>query len=100
MERFAETVDVCTFAYTDSLHGEDIGVAVVLRSPSQDVLMRLHQWTVKHLAAHKIPTRWYVVEQIPRTSRGKFNRLEVAEFCKGRIPVKANLSASERTARS
>ncbi len=100
MERFAETIDVCTFAYADSLHGEDIGVAVVLQSPSEDVLMRLHQWTAKHLAAHKIPNRWYIVEQIPRTSRGKLNRSEVAEFCKGRIPVKASLSPSERGLKS
>jgi acyl-CoA synthetase (AMP-forming)/AMP-acid ligase II len=88
IERFAETVDVCTFAYADPLHGEDVGVAVVLQSSSEDVFMRLHQWTAQYLAAHKMPSRWYIVEHIPRTSRGKLNRSEVAESCNGRTPVK------------
>jgi acyl-CoA synthetase (AMP-forming)/AMP-acid ligase II len=84
IERFPETVDVCTFAYADPLHGEDIGVAVVLQPSSQDVLTRLRKWTAEHLALHQLPQRWYIVEQIPRTSRGKLNRSEVAEFCKNR----------------
>ena len=87
IERFEETVDVCTFGYSDPLHGEDIGVAVVLQSSSEDVLMRLHQWTGERLALHQIPKRWYVVEQIPRTSRGKMNRAEVEKFCKRLTPV-------------
>jgi len=87
IERFEETVDVCTFGYADPLHGQEVGVAVVLRSRSEDVLTRLNQWTNEHLAAHQIPKRWYIVEQIPRTSRGKLNRAEVVEFCQRSTPA-------------
>jgi oxalate---CoA ligase len=81
IEQFDHTIDVCTFAVPDPLHGEDIGVAVVLEGPSDDVLVRLHEWTCERLGSHQLPKRWYVVEQIPRTSRGKVNRRQVAEFC-------------------
>jgi acyl-CoA synthetase (AMP-forming)/AMP-acid ligase II len=67
IERFDETVDVCSFGFSDPLHGEDVGVAVILQSSSQDAqdtldaLVRLHRWAAKHLAVHQMPQRWYLV---------------------------------------
>ena len=87
IEQFDQTIDVCTFAVPDPLHGEDVGVAVVLETSSDDVLARLHEWTSGRLGSHQLPKRWYVVTTIPRTSRGKVNRREVAEFCDGLPPV-------------
>jgi acyl-coenzyme A synthetase/AMP-(fatty) acid ligase len=34
-----------------------------------------------------MPRRWYVVDEIPRTSRGKVNRAQVAGRCAGLAPV-------------
>ncbi len=34
------------------------------------------------LAEHQMPVRWYVLDAIPRTSRGKVNRDIVAEACR------------------
>jgi acyl-CoA synthetase (AMP-forming)/AMP-acid ligase II len=87
IEQFDQTVDACAFSLSDPLHGEDVGVAIVMRSDSDDVLVQLHQWTRTHLAGFQIPKRWYVVEEIPRTSRGKVNRDEVAMFCQPLTPV-------------
>jgi acyl-CoA synthetase (AMP-forming)/AMP-acid ligase II len=87
VERFEETADVCTFAVDDALFGEDVGIAVVLRSDGPDVLRRLHDWTARHLAAHQMPVRWYELAEIPRTSRGKVNRETVAERCAELAPV-------------
>ena len=87
IERFEETVDVCSFGFADPLHGEDIGVAVVLQSSSDDALVRLHQWTREHLAVHQMPARWYLVKELPRTSTGKINRQNVAGFCEALTPV-------------
>ena len=42
---------------------------------------RLHDWMAQHLAKHQMPKRWYVVDEIPRTSRGKVNRAAVAARC-------------------
>jgi acyl-CoA synthetase (AMP-forming)/AMP-acid ligase II len=81
VERFSATRDVCTFAVPDALHGETIGVAVVLDANGDDVLARLHAWCAHHLAAHQMPQRWYLLDEIPRTSRGKVNRENVARQC-------------------
>lgn len=81
IERFDRTLDVCTFALADPLLGEDVGVAVVLSDPGQVTIDALHRWCRAHLAVHQMPRRLYVVEEIPRTSRGKVNRSRVAEFC-------------------
>lgn len=41
----------------------------------------------EHLATYQLPRRWYVVDQIPRTSRGKVSRAQVAARCAGLRPV-------------
>jgi acyl-CoA synthetase (AMP-forming)/AMP-acid ligase II len=81
IERFPGTRDVCAFACPDPLLGENVGVAVVLEDGSDPALLALHDWAAQHLAAHQMPQRWYVVHDIPRTSRGKVNRQTVAERC-------------------
>jgi acyl-CoA synthetase (AMP-forming)/AMP-acid ligase II len=81
IEKFEHTLDVCAFAYPDALLGEDVGVAVVLSAREDDVLVRLREWTEHHLAAHQMPKRWYLLDEIPRTSRGKVNRSDVARHC-------------------
>jgi acyl-CoA synthetase (AMP-forming)/AMP-acid ligase II len=81
VERFEETTDVCTFAFEEPLQGEDVGIAVVLRSTDEATLRRLYEWAAFHLGKHQLPQRWYIVDEIPRTSRGKVNRSTVAERC-------------------
>jgi len=87
IERFAGTLDVCTFGYEDPLLGEDVGVAVVLETRDEATLRELYAWTARHLARHQVPQRWYVVDEIPRTSRGKVSRPAVAERCAAEKPV-------------
>ena len=87
IERFPATADVCAFAFEDSLLGEDVGVAVVLQDEAQDTLRQLHAWTLVHLAKHQVPRRWYVLPEIPRTSRGKVNRATVATQCASETPL-------------
>jgi acyl-CoA synthetase (AMP-forming)/AMP-acid ligase II len=80
-ERFEGTRDVCSFAYPDALHGENVGIAVVLDSPGEAVLRRLQEWCATYLSRDQLPRRWYVLDEIPRTSRGKVNREAVARRC-------------------
>jgi acyl-coenzyme A synthetase/AMP-(fatty) acid ligase len=54
---------------------------VVLRVADDATLRRLYEWTRLHLAKHQVPQRWYIVDEIPRTSRGKVNRSTVAQRC-------------------
>jgi len=87
VERFPDTVDVCTFAVKDPLLGEDVGVAVVLPKATDETLLALHAWASEHLAAHQLPKRWYLLDEVPRTSRGKVNRASVASHCEALKPV-------------
>ncbi len=88
IERFKEVNDVCTFAYEgDPLYGQNIGIALVLKNTSNEILKELYNWTRQHLATHQIPERWYLVDEIPRSSRGKINRENVAERCTNLKPL-------------
>jgi len=83
IDRFEHTADVCAFGYSDPLYGEEVGVAIVLRRSDAAALRALYEFTALHLAKHKLPRRWYLLDTIPRTSRGKVNRGTVAETCAG-----------------
>jgi acyl-CoA synthetase (AMP-forming)/AMP-acid ligase II len=87
VEQFEHTLDVCTFAFDDPLHGENVGVAVVLRDPSEDRFRRLYEWAGERLAQFQMPQRWYLVDEIPRSSRGKVNRGQVAQMFADRTPL-------------
>ena len=94
VERFDRALDACAFAYDDGLGQEEVGLAVVLARRDDATLAELHAWTRRHLAAHQMPRRWYLVDEIPRTSSGKVNRAQVAARCAGERPVDVRASGS------
>jgi len=87
VERFDGVADACTFAYDDPLLGENVGIAVVVRNRGGGLPDGLYGWVARHLAPHQIPRRWYVVDEILRTDRGKVNREQVARTCDRLAPV-------------
>jgi oxalate---CoA ligase len=101
VERFPQTKDVCTFALDDPTYGQNVGMALVLDDASAGTIGALHAWMKQHLAEPKMPVRWYLVDAIPRTSRGKINRDTVKARCGEITPVDliAILRAGGGTAR-
>lgn len=87
VERFPATVDVCTFALDDPLYGQNVGMAVVLSDKEQRTIKELYDWMRAHVSEAKIPVRWWILDSIPRTSRGKVNREEVKATCQGLKPL-------------
>jgi len=85
--RFDQTLEVCTFGFADSLYGQDVGMAIVLKKDDPATIQSLHEWMKRHLAEFKMPRRWYVMDSLPRTSRGKVNRSAVMESCMQRTPL-------------
>lgn len=81
VERFEHASDVCTFALDDEIYGQTVAMAVVLTQQDDATIRTLHQWMAQHLAEPKMPQRWWIVTDIPRTSRGKINRDQVKAFC-------------------
>ncbi len=86
-ERFDRTVDVCTFGYEDPLHGENVAIAFVLKDAGEECIREFHEWLRRHLGKHQMPQRWYLLKEIPRTSRGKVNRSNVARECGSLSPL-------------
>jgi len=70
---------VVTFAMPHAMLGEDVAAAVVLR-PGTEVSERdLRQFAGKRLADMKVPRRILFLEEIPRGSTGKLQRIGLAE---------------------
>jgi acyl-CoA synthetase (AMP-forming)/AMP-acid ligase II len=87
VERFDRAVDVCTFALDDPIYGQNVGMAVVLAERSDETIRALYRWMKDHLAGAKMPVRWWVIDAIPRTSRGKINRDAVKAACQDQRPL-------------
>lgn len=74
--------DVCAFAYEgDPLYGENVGVAIVVPDASDARLRAVYRHAEQRLAKHQMPVRWYLLESIPRTTRGKINRDAIGAHC-------------------
>jgi acyl-CoA synthetase (AMP-forming)/AMP-acid ligase II len=86
-ERFDGVSDCCCFAVDDSSYGQNVGLALVITDASPARLRALHGWLRRHLAEHQMPVRWFVLDALPRTSRGKVNRDQIAAACGGLVPV-------------
>jgi acyl-CoA synthetase (AMP-forming)/AMP-acid ligase II len=87
VERFEHTETVCSFAFADSLYGQNVAMAVVLRRQDAATIRQLYTWMKTHLAEFKMPQRWYVVDALPQNSRGKISRNVVQELCTPLKPV-------------
>jgi oxalate---CoA ligase len=87
LERLEDVLDVCAFGYADALAGEEVGVAVVLEATDDETVRRLVAWAGRHLASYQLPRRWWSIDAIPRSGRGKVNRAEVAARCAGLAPL-------------
>jgi len=95
IERHACVTDVCTFACDHPLYGEDVAVALVTQHGRAD-LPELHRRVMQELGAHRLPSRWYLLAEIPRTSRGKVNRADVAAACARLEPLPREWLAGDK----
>lgn len=86
-ERFPGVNDVYCFAVEDPHYGQNVGLALVMSDRSDSSLRALDGWLRRHLAEHQLPVRWYLLEAIPCTSRGKINRDQIAAACRARQPI-------------
>jgi acyl-CoA synthetase (AMP-forming)/AMP-acid ligase II len=84
VERFDRASDVCAFALDDPIYGQAVGMALVLADQRDETICALYSWLKAHLAEHKLPSRWWIIDAIPRTARGKINRDAVKAACEKR----------------
>jgi oxalate---CoA ligase len=75
--------DVCAFAVDDPLYGQNVGLAIVLTERDDAAMREVYGWIRERLAEGKLPARWWLVDVIPRSERGKVSREAVRAACAG-----------------
>ena len=86
-EQFAGVNDLCCFAVDDPHYGQNVGLVLVMTDPTPARLRELYAWLQAHLAEHQMPVKWFLTDNLPRTSRGKISRDRIADVCKGLSPL-------------
>jgi acyl-CoA synthetase (AMP-forming)/AMP-acid ligase II len=79
LARHPAVSEAVSFAIPDELYGQDIGVAVVLRSGVRLAEEELKKWVAEKLARFKVPKKVYFTDVMPKTATGKIQRRIVAE---------------------
>ncbi len=68
----------CAFAVPDEIYGEIVGVAIKLNSKVE--ISDIKEWCSERILGEKIPTKWYIVPEIPKNDRGKVDRIKVSQM--------------------
>lgn len=74
LERNPAVAEACTFGMPDAVSGEIVAVAVRLAPGAAETAPTLRNWCLQYLRREAAPERWYFVDEIPKTSRGKVSR--------------------------
>ncbi|OTA70275.1 peroxisomal-coenzyme A synthetase [Hypoxylon sp. EC38] len=91
LTRHPSVSEAVSFAIPDELYGQDIGVAVVLKSGAKLEEDELRAWVNEKLAKFKVPKKIYFTEVMPKTATGKIQRRIVAETMQKQESPKAKL---------
>lgn len=76
-------LDACVFGWDDQIAGQVVGAAIVFKKDGDaKSLEQLEAWSRKNISAFKVPTKWFVLEELPRSTRGKINRANLVESLK------------------
>ncbi len=81
LERHPDVIEACAFGTPDRLSGDAVCVALALE-PQHD-LKEIKEWCAERLVREKLPDKWFVLDEIPKTDRGKVQRDHVAAVCLG-----------------
>ncbi|WP_084027749.1 class I adenylate-forming enzyme family protein [Mycobacterium avium] len=73
--------EACAFGLPDKRLGEIVAVVVVgCGALPNDAATQLHAHACKHLTPHKVPQRWFVASDLPRTATGKVRKFALADL--------------------
>ena len=81
--------EACAFGVEDEVAGEIVGVAIVANEGTGFEFQALKKWVKERLSKEKVPSKWFLLDEIPKTDRGKVNRFNVADLCTKKSPLKA-----------
>ena len=74
LERHPAVAEACVFGLPDAISGEIVAAAIRLAPDAIADGAILRDWCLTQLRREATPERWYIVDEIPKTSRGKVSR--------------------------
>lgn len=80
-ERHEDVAEACAFGIADAVSGEAVALAVAPVEGKAPTPQALQSWAVPRIRPEAVPRKVYIVDQIPKTDRGKINRDRVATYC-------------------
>ncbi|CQD18064.1 long chain fatty acid-CoA ligase [Mycobacterium lentiflavum] len=73
--------EACAFGLPDDRLGEIVAVVVIARSSlPADAVDQFHTHASRHLTPHKIPQRWFVADELPKTPTGKVRKFALPDL--------------------
>ena len=81
--RESRVLEAVVVGVPDSLHGEDIGCAITLRDNAdnpEDVIQSIRAILSQTLSSYKHPTKFIVLDMMPKTLSGKLKRGDVRKL--------------------
>lgn len=81
LERHPQVREACAFALADAVLGELVAVAVVAADQNAIDRDAIKDWCAQHIRREAVPARIFVLDELPRTDRGKLNRDRVRAAC-------------------
>ena len=74
LETHPAVAEACAFGVPDSISGESIAVAVKLNPGIDSNVESLRAWCRERMRHEAVPEQWFIIDEIPRTARGKVGR--------------------------
>ncbi|HEV7680098.1 MAG TPA: class I adenylate-forming enzyme family protein [Candidatus Dormibacteraeota bacterium] len=90
LEGHPAVLEVAVVGLPDPDMGEEVAAALVLEPGTPPgIAGELRRRCAEHLAAHKRPRHWYVLDQLPRTASGKVRKGELRDALLTLEPLEA-----------
>jgi acyl-CoA synthetase (AMP-forming)/AMP-acid ligase II len=74
LESHPAVAQACVFAMTDAVSGEIVAAAIKLGDDANETSEGLRAWCRERLRHEAVPERWFFVEDMPQSERGKLSR--------------------------
>jgi len=82
LERHEAVLEACCFGAPDPISGECVAAAIVLDPDAPNITNgQLRAWCQARIKPECVPDKWFRLDAIPRTDRGKINRDRVRDHC-------------------
>lgn len=74
LDSHPSVAEACVFGVPDAVSGEIVAAAIRLNAGAKEDAASLRDWCLKRVRREATPERWFFVDDIPKTSRGKVSR--------------------------